>query len=151
MGSEDGSKGVAEPPVRPTKRVRLAWAGEGLAFRGGVPGGAEVVVDGDGAAGPSPMDALLLSLAGCMGADVRHILERSRVPMDSLEVEVEGIRAATHPRRYEGLRLVFRVRGPGVDDRPRLERAVELSREKYCCVLHSLRPEMALEIGIERL
>lgn len=150
MGTEEEAE-AGEAPDRPTKRVRMAWTGEGLAFRGGAPGGPEVVIDGDSKAGPSPMDALLLSLSGCMGADVRHILDRSRVPVEALEIEIEGIRAATHPRRYEELRLVFRVEGPSEDDRPRVERAVELSRERYCSVLHTLQPDIELEIGIERV
>lgn len=138
------------------KRIRLRWTGEGLVFRGGAPpppGEArpEVVVDGDSAAGPSPMDHLLLGLAGCMAVDVRLILEKSRVPLRSLEVEVEGERAAEPPRRFIRLALVYRVEGPGEEDQAKLERAVALSRDKYCSVLHSLRPDIELAIDIRRI
>lgn len=136
---------------RQTKEVVLSWTGEGMVFRGGAPGGPEMTIDGDGSAGPSPMDALLLSLAGCMGADVRLILEKSRVPLTSLEVAVEGVRAATDPRRYEEIRLAYRVEGPEEEHEGRLERAVELSRETYCSVLHSLRRDVDVDITIERL
>lgn len=151
MGTESDPARAGGPPARQTKRVVLGWTGEGLVFRGGAPGGPEIVVDGDSRSGPSPMDTLLLALAGCMGADVRHILEKSRVPVEALEVEVEGVRAASDPRRYEELRLVYRVEGPAEEHRARLDRAVELSRERYCSVLHTLRPDLAVEIGIERL
>ena len=134
----------------PDKFVRLEWTGEGMRFRGGARGGPEVVIDGDSEAGPSPMDALLISLAGCMAIDVRMILEKSRVPLEALEVEVAGVRAPTAPRRYEAIRLTYVVEGPEEAHQARLERAVELSRETYCSVLHSLRPDIGVEIEIER-
>ena len=71
--------------------VRVEWTGEGLAFNGGAPDGPKVAVDGDGKAGPSPMTQLLMAVAGCMGIDVVMILEKGRVPLDSMAVTVEGI------------------------------------------------------------
>lgn len=139
-----------DAPARQVKRVALSWTGEGLVFRGGGPDGPAVVIDGDSEAGPSPMDALLLSLAGCMAADVQHILGKSRVPVESLDVEVTGVRAPTNPRRYEEIRLVYRVQGPREEHQASLDRAIQLSRDTYCSVLHSLRPDVELEIGIER-
>jgi putative redox protein len=129
----------------------MTWTGEGMMFRGGAPGGPEIVVDGDSEGGPSPMDALLISLATCMGADVRMILEKARVPLESLEIEVEGTRRPDAPRRYEEIRLVYRLRGPLEEHAPRLERAVQLSRDTYCSVLHTLLPDLDVEIAIERL
>jgi putative redox protein len=129
--------------------VRLRWS-EGLIFTGGAEGGPQITVDSGGVAGPSPTQLLLTSLAGCMGVDIRMILEKSRVPVEFLEVLVDGDRAGTEPRRFEALRLTCRVRGPGDGDQPKLERAVQLSRDKYCSVLHTLRPDLDLEIHIER-
>lgn len=85
-----------------------------------------------------------------MAVDVRMILEKSRVPVEALEVEVEGDRAAEVPRKFEALRLTYRVKGPTEGDQPKLQRAVDLSREKYCSVLHTLRPEINLDIRIEQ-
>lgn len=133
-----------------SSEVVLRWTGEGLAFRGGAAGSPEVILDSDGKAGPSPMQALLLSLAGCMAVDVRMILEKSRVPLESLEVVVEGDRAETPPRYFHTLRLTYRVRGPSGADQAKLERAVQLSRETYCSVLHTLRPDVNLDVRIER-
>ncbi len=132
-------------------RVVLRWAGEGLVFRGGPEGGPEITLDSGTEAGPSPTQLLLLSLAGCMGVDVRLILEKSRVPVESLEVEVEGDRAESAPRRFEAIRLVYRLKGPAEEDGPKLERAVALSRDKYCSVLHSLRPDIQMDVRVERL
>jgi putative redox protein len=110
--------------------------------------GPPVLLDGKSIKGPGPMDALLLAVAGCMAVDVQVILERSRVPLTGLEVEVEGERAQVHPKRYTRLTMVYYLEGPEDGDRAKVERAVELSREKFCSVLHSLRPEIDLEIEI---
>ena len=85
-----------------------------------------------------------------MGVDVRMILEKSRVPVDALEVTVEGDRAETEPRRFTAIRLVYRISGPGDEDQKKLERAVALSRDKYCSVLHSLDPSTSIDVRIER-
>lgn len=137
------------------RQVRLRWEGEGLLFRGGPDGGIEIVVDGGGPArekqGQAPMELLLMSLAGCMAIDVLMILEKSRVPVDSLEVETIGTRADSMPKRYESIQLVYQLAGPSDDDQPKLDRAIELSRDKYCSVLHTLDPGIELDIRVERL
>lgn len=129
---------------------RLAWTGEGLAFRGGRPTGPQIVLDGEGESGPSPTDALLLSLASCMGIDILHILDKSRVPVTDLGVEVEGERAENPPRKFEAVRLVFTVTGPEPEDEAKLERALALSEDTYCSVLHTLRPDLDVEASVRR-
>jgi len=113
--------------------------------------GPATIIDGKSEKGPGPMDTLLLALAGCMAVDVQVILERSRVPLTGLEVEVQGERASVHPKRYTRIHLVYRVEGPQEEHQSKLERAVALSREKFCSVLHSLRPDMEIDIGIQRI
>ena len=130
--------------------VQLRWEGAGLRFRGGRSGGPEVVVDGDGQGGPSPMQQLLLALAGCMGADMVDIMAKSRTPLSGLEITVEGWRAPQPPRRYTAIQLTFAARGVADADAARLERALELSRQTYCSVLHSLRPDIELAFRLER-
>lgn len=136
--------------MTPTRKLRLAWTGEELAFRGGAPDASEIVLDGDGESGPSPVDGLLLSLAACMGVDIVHILEKGRVPVTDLDAEIEGERAEEHPRRFKAIRIVFTVTGPESEHRSRLERALALSRDTYCSVLHTLRPDIDLDMSIRR-
>ena len=112
--------------------------------------GPAVIIDGKSEKGQGPMDTLLLALAGCMAVDVQVILERSRVPLSGLEVEVEGLRAPAHPKRYTQIRLTYLVEGPQDEHQAKLERAVDLSREKFCSVLHSLRSDIEIEIEIRR-
>ncbi|REJ83114.1 MAG: OsmC family peroxiredoxin [Acidobacteria bacterium] len=125
-------------------RVELQWDG-GERFSGRADG-VEVVLDGAGpAAGAlSPMQALLAALAGCMAIDVASILEKGRQPLEGLSIELTGDRAEDPPRRFVRFSLRFVVRGDV--DRGRLDRAIALSRERYCSVWHTLRPETPFEI-----
>ena len=90
-----------------------------------------------------------MAVAGCMAVDVLMILEKSRVPVEALEVEAIGTRAPEPPKRYVSMELVYRLAGPSEEHRPKLDRAVALSRDKYCSVLHTLDPELPLEIRVE--
>lgn len=132
-----------------SKQVTLRWSGEGLVFEGTGATGGPITVDGNSVEGPSPMDTLLLALAGCMTADIRLILEKSRVPLDGLEVMVEGERAVEPPRRYTSIGMTFRLSGPRPEDGSKVERAVALSRETYCSVMHTLRHDVDIDIRIE--
>lgn len=109
----------------------------------------EITVDGEGKAGPSPTETLLLSLAGCMAIDVKMILDKGRVPLTGLDVEVEADRKEEPPRRFTAVRLLFRLDGPSEGDRGKVRRALELSRDKYCSVLHTLRPDLDLTLETE--
>jgi len=128
------------------RRVRLEWAGEGLVFRGGPEGGPQITIDSAAEQGPSPTHTLLIALAGCMAVDVKMILEKSRVPVESIEVEAVGVRAESAPRRFLSITLTYDVRGPGKEHEKRVQRALDLSREKYCSVLHSLDPGIQIEL-----
>ena len=132
------------------RKVRLRWVGEGLVFRGGAEGGPEITIDSASSEGASPTQLLLLSLAGCMGIDVVLILQKSRVPLEALDVEVIGERAEGVPSRFVAIELVYRLRGPGPEHEASLQRAIDLSRDKYCSVLHSLQPDIDFVIRVER-
>jgi len=132
------------------KSTLLRWTGEGLRFDAGGYGGPDISLDSSGSTGPSPMDALLMGVAGCMAIDVLMIAGKSRVQIDSLEVHAEGERAESEPKRYTSIRLTYRVTGPSESDEPKIQRAIDLSREKYCSVLHSLRDDIDVDIRLER-
>ena len=121
-----------------------------MEYVGGAEEGVPIILDAKSQKGPGPMDTLLLAVAGCMAVDVQVILERSRVPLTGLEVTVEGDRASTHPKRYTRIHLTYVLEGPQEEHQAKVERAVDLSREKFCSVLHSLRPDIELEIDIQR-
>jgi putative redox protein len=127
----------------------LDWTGEGLKFRGGTVGGPEIVVDGSNREGPSPVAALLLGIGGCMAADVVDIATKMRVPMEGLRVVVEGDRRGEPPRYLTAVRMKFMVRGVAAADEPKLRRAIDMSRDTYCSVLHSVRDDVDIGIDLE--
>jgi putative redox protein len=139
---------MTDPNVR---EVRVRWTGEGLAFEGGPPGGPTVIVDSDVEKGPSPTHMLLIALAGCMAVDVKMILEKSRVPLESIAVEAVGVRAEDAPRRFLSITLTYELSGPGDEHEAKLQRALDLSRDKYCSVLHSLDPAIEVELRVVRV
>lgn len=132
------------------KSVVLRWLGEGDRFEGSAPGGPVSALDGSGTVAPSPMDGLLLSVAGCMGIDILMILQKGRVTVDDLEIQVDGERAAEPPRHFTSLDFTIRVTGPAEADDAKIQRAVDLSRDRYCSVFHSLRPDLDVRFVVER-
>jgi putative redox protein len=129
-----------------TKRITLDWQ-EGLRFRGGEPNGPSILIDGDNVEGPGPMLTLLLAAAACTGSDVVVVLNKMRVAFSALRIEVSGVRRETEPRRYVSLHLDYRITGSGVDP-AKVRRAIDLSLEKYCSVIHSLAPDMAITYAL---
>jgi putative redox protein len=130
-----------------TKHIALAWTG-GLRFEGGEPGGPQLRIDGDNAAAPGPMLAVLLAAASCSAADVVDILAKMRAKLGSLDVEAWGDRRDEPPRRFIALRFRFRVRGDGLDE-AKVRRAIDLSLEKYCSVMHSLAPDIPVSYELD--
>jgi putative redox protein len=105
--------------------------------------------DGDGQAAHSPVQLLLLSLASCTAADIIDIAGKMRVAIAGLDVAVAGDRNAEPPRYFKSIRVRYRTRGVAADDRAKIERAIALSHEKYCSVLHTLRPDLAFSSELE--
>lgn len=84
-----------------------------------------------------------------MAIDIQAILGKGRVPLDSLEVSLEGDRAGSHPKRFTALRMNVHVAGPDESHRAKVERAVQLSQDKYCSVFHSLQPDLDVDIQVD--
>src|SRR5688572_28745285 len=128
--------------------IEVVWEG-GKRYRGGKPGGPTLVVDGDREAGPSPVEALIVALGSCSAIDIVEILEKRRTPAERLEVRVEFARAESPPRRVTAAKLSFVV--ATASDLSHVQRAADLSFEKYCSVSTSLAPDLALswEVRVE--
>ena len=128
--------------------VQVDWEGQGLQFTGGALGSHQMRIDGNGRTATSPVQCMLLSLATCTAADVVEILQKMRVPLGGLRVRLEGDRAAEVPRRYTAIRMIYEVSGLADDAEEKLHRAIALSQEKYCSVLHSLRTDIAFKTDV---
>jgi putative redox protein len=132
--------------MQETKRVSLRWE-TGLRFVGGAPEGPVTSIDGDNAAAPGPMLTLLLAAASCSGSDVVIILKKMRIELHELRIEVAGQRREQEPRRYTAIHLNYHVGGKGLD-KDKANRAVDLSVKKYCSVIHSLAPDIAITYAV---
>ena len=132
---------VTKPPLTAT----LTWQGD-LKFRAATPR-TEIILDSDSTAGPSPPEALAMALAGCMAIDVADIVLKGRHPLKTLEAKIAGARREDPPRHFISFTLHFIV--GGVVPEHAIQRAIDLSKDKYCSVWHSLRQDIALETTFE--
>lgn len=116
-------------------KARVQWL-DGRAFVAESGSGHAVVMDGSPEAGGRnigirPMEMLLLGLGGCTAFDIVMILERMREKVTALDIALEADRAAEDPKVFTTVRLVYKLRGYGLKP-ANVERAVNLSAEKYC-------------------
>ena len=128
--------------------VTLVWEHD-LVFSGRAGGTADapavqVTLDSASIAGPSPVQALAFALAACMAMDVVHILSKGRHDLRGLRADLTPARAAEHPRRMTGAELHFTITGTIPSEQ--IERAIALSRDKYCSVWHSLRQDIDFRV-----
>ncbi|HET9314758.1 MAG TPA: OsmC family protein [Vicinamibacteria bacterium] len=130
---------------RPPLQLSITWERD-LLFSGSI-GEHRLLLDGDGQAGVSPVQALGFALASCMGSDVALILTRGRHPLRALRARLTAHRAPTDPRRFVSVTLRFEVEG--AVPREAVERALALSRDRYCSVWHSLREDITFETSFE--
>ena len=131
--------------VKPPTVVDLVWAGR-LEFAANLSKTA-LVIDSGGQAGPSPCELLGAALAGCMAVDLAHILTRGRHKFTALRSKLIGQRAPEEPHRFTSVTVHFTVEGPVPADA--IERAIQLSRDKYCSVWHSMRNDIDLQVTFE--
>ncbi|MGQ9735255.1 MAG: OsmC family protein [Thermaceae bacterium] len=121
----------------------------GHRFMGMNENGDKVMIDGDQPpTGPRPMELLLMALGACTAYDVVDIMNKKKQPLARYRVEVEGIRAETHPKRYTHITVRHIGAGPNVTEEA-LRRAVELSHTKYCSVSANLNAEITTEVVVE--
>ena len=83
--------------------------------------------------GPRPKPLMMIALAGCTGMDVAAILKKMKVELEAFSVEVEGDITEDHPKRFEGMKVIYRVKGKNIS-RKSVEKAVNLSSTRYCGV-----------------
>ena len=114
-------------------RIKLA---EGMTFVAESGSGHAVVVDaspdvGGRDLGPRPMELVLMGTGACSAVDVVLILRRGRQPIDDCVVDLEAERATEDPKVFTRIRFRYTVTGKGLDP-AQVERAIRLSKEKYC-------------------
>ena len=127
---------------RPPTTIELIWEHD-LVFAG-KSGNQSMVLDSASTVGPSPMQALAFALAGCMAMDVVHVIRKGRHEMRGLRADLSGTRASEDPRRFTSMTLHYSITGTIPD--AVIERAIQLSKDKYCSVWHSMREDIELSV-----
>jgi putative redox protein len=114
-------------------------------------GHAHVIDFGAEKAAASPMEYLLLAVAGCTGADVVSILKKKRQVLTGYRIEISGERREEYPRSYSRIQVKHTLRGDRLDP-VAVARAIELSDQKYCSVAATVRPtaEIVTSFAIEQ-
>ncbi len=133
------------PDQQPPTVVELFWKDE-LVFTG-TSGETEIVLDSASKAGPSPMQALAYGLTACMAMDLVSILQKGRHDIRGLHARLTGHRNQEPPKRFLTVNLHFTVTGNVPRDA--IERAIQLSRDKYCSVWQSMRQDIQLAVTVE--
>ena len=116
-------------------KTRITWL-ENMAYVARSASGHELVLDGPPELGgqnlgPRPMEMLLMGLGGCTAIDVINILRKSRQDLQGCELELEADRADTDPKVFTQIRVHFILTGKNLSAK-HIQRAIDLSAEKYC-------------------
>ncbi len=133
--------------------INLSWLDK-MAFETEV-NGHKIVLDADESVGgedqgPRPKAFMMVALAGCTAMDVISILKKMRVKPESFNVKIEAELTEEHPKHYSKMTIIYAFKGKDLP-RQKIEKAVNLSQDRYCGVSANYRKAMALdhEIRIE--
>jgi putative redox protein len=133
-------------------KAQVTWKG-GMEFVGAADSGHTLVLDaapevGGGDKGFRPMELMAISLAGCTAMDVISILRKKRQEVTSFEVKVDAPRASEHPHVFTAMEITYVLRGRGIDPAA-VERAMQLSEDRYCPAQAMLRKAAPLALKYE--
>jgi putative redox protein len=116
--------------------------------------GHEIIMDANEKAGgnnqgPPPKPLMLVALAGCTGMDVISILKKMRQDVESFELKIEGELTDDHPKKYKKIKVIYQLKGKNID-KEKVDKAVDLSKEKYCGVsaVYKEAIDMEFEVSI---
>jgi len=124
-----------------TIQAKLEWK-EKMQFVGQAGDSPSVFIDtNDGKTGPTPMEMVLMGVAGCTAIDVIHIMKRRRAEVTGFQVNITGERAEDHPRRYTRILIEYVLDGKGLTSKD-VERAIKLSTTKYCSATASMNAQV---------
>ncbi len=149
-----GYRAPAATPEQTELRASAKWI-DGVSFVVETGSGHALVVDGAAEAGgrnlgPRPMELVLAGTAACTAFDVVWILKKARQAVTDCVVDAEAKRAPEDPKVFTRIHLRYRIRGQGLNQ-AQVERAVKLSKEKYCSATLMLAKtaKISFEVAIE--
>ena len=119
--------------------AKVTWKGTGMEFTGIADKGFSVDMGSKGEDGPTPTEMLLMGLGGCTGMDCILVLTKKKQQVTGFEIKIHGEKAETYPQKFVKIEMEYIFTGHGLDPK-KVERAVDLSSNKYCSVKGSLDP-----------
>lgn len=130
--------------------ITTTWHGN-MQFTSTNPGG-EIMIDaaqdvGGSNNGLRPKALMLSALAGCSGLDVASLIKKMRLQVDDFKIVTEGFLTDTEPQTYHRVQVIYHFYGTDLDQ-VKLQKAVNLSVEKYCGVMHMFRSFATIDIEI---
>jgi putative redox protein len=120
------------------REIEAEWQGRGTFIGHNATGGTVQMGKLGEQPGVSPMELILIGLAGCTGVDIVDILKKKRQPLKALKVKVRGKKAEEFPKIYKEIEITYLIWGEGINPKA-VERTIQLSEEKYCSVSAMLR------------
>lgn len=133
-------------------QAKVTWS-QGLTFEGQadtgfkLPLGASPEVGGDND-GFRPMELIAIGVIGCTAMDVISILQKKRQEITAFRVDLEASRAEEHPTVFTDMKITYHIKGQDVDPKA-VERAIELSEEKYCPAQAMFRDVLPIDLEYE--
>jgi len=98
--------------------------------------------------GPRPKPLMLASLAGCTGMDVISILKKMQLPYTYFNIDVEADLTEEHPKQYSAIKVIYEFKKSDNLDEKKVEKAVNLSQERYCGVSALLKKAIDVDYEI---
>jgi len=135
-----------------THHTEVIWEGD-LRFDAHQ-NGKTIRIDGDAehvSTGIKPKALILTSLAGCTGIDIVDLLNKMRVQFSHFSMKVDGELTDDYPKTYKVVHLTYHIKLANPADKDKMEKAVNLSQEKYCGVSDMVRKFADLKVKIEYL
>jgi len=132
-----------------TNHITTKWLGN-MAFESNNPSGFSFKIDiakedgGDGS-GMRPKALMLSSLAGCSGLDVASLMKKMKLEVEEFTIETVANLTDEHPKYYDTVIIEYHFHGNNLNEK-KLQRAVDLSVEKYCGVMEMFRQFSKMEI-----
>ncbi|WP_405294580.1 OsmC family protein [Algibacter sp. Ld11] len=129
--------------------VTTTWLGE-MKFESTNPSGHNLFIDageenGGKSEGYRPKALMLSALAGCSGLDVASLIKKMKLDVDTFKIETEANLTEEHPKYYDKVGMHFHFHGNNLNEK-KLQKAVDLSIEKYCGVMEMFRQFSELTI-----
>jgi len=132
-----------------TNHITTKWLGN-MAFESNNPSGFNFKIDiakedGGDSSGMRPKALMLSSLAGCSGLDVASLIKKMKLDVEEFTIETIANLTDEHPKFYDKVVIEYHFHGKNLEEK-KLQKAVDLSIEKYCGVMEMFRRFAALDV-----